>query len=213
MVSADVVLGSALAAALSAVGWRTGRAARWELLDGEIRHDRATGVVLLADESGRLPAGPPAGAPRSPTAAVVALGRRADLRALIGAVERGAVAALDRDQPFADLVHALDVLLRLPASWPNRRDLLVRLRRRAAEAAAFRALTPRELDLLCALMRGLSAAEIAREAHLALPTVRSHIRAILTKTGVSSQVAAVARAHASGAEPAIDLQRRQLHQF
>lgn len=213
MLSADVVLGSALAAAMSAVGWRTGRAARWELLDAEIRHDRATGVVLLADESGRLPAGPPPGVLRSPTAAVVALGRRADLRALIRAVERGAVAALDRDQPFADLVHALDVLLRQPASWPDRRDLLDRLRRRAAEAAAFRALTPRELDLLCALMRGLSAAEIAREAHLALPTVRSHIRAILTKTGVSSQVAAVARAHASGAEPAIALQRRRLHQY
>jgi hypothetical protein len=76
LLSAHVVLGSALAAGLSAVGWHTVRAVRWELLDAEIRHDRTTSVVLLADESGRLPAGPPPGLLRSATAAVVALGRR-----------------------------------------------------------------------------------------------------------------------------------------
>jgi DNA-binding NarL/FixJ family response regulator len=195
------------------VGWHTVRANRWEVLDADVRHDRGAGVVLVVDELGRLPAGPPHGVLRSSTAAVVALGRRSDLRALVGAIERGAVAALDVDRPFTDLVRALDELLRHPSSWPDRRELLARLRRRAAEAATIGALTARELEVLCALMRGLSAAEIAREAHVALPTVRSHIRAILTKTGVSSQVAAVARAHASGAEPAVEAQRRELHQF
>lgn len=211
MVSAHVVLGPAVAAALSAVGWWTVRAPRWERVPDDVRLDRWTGVVLVVDERGRLPPGPPPAALRAAGAAVVALGRRADVRALAGAVERGAVAALDVDLPLTDLVARLDDLLRDPASWPDRGGLLERLRRRADDAAAFASLTPRELELLADLMRGRTAAEIARADHVALTTVRSHVRAVLAKTGVSSQVAAVARAHAAAAEPALDAVRRDLH--
>jgi DNA-binding NarL/FixJ family response regulator len=53
-------------------------------------------------------------------------------------------------------------------------------------------------------MRGESVTEISREAYVSVPTVRSQIRSILVKLGVSSQLAAVVLAYRSGwsgAEP------------
>jgi hypothetical protein len=49
--------------------------------------------------------------------------------------------------------------------------------------------------------RGLAAETIAGRAHLSLATVRSHIRSILVKLDVSSQLAAVALAHRVGWSP------------
>jgi DNA-binding CsgD family transcriptional regulator len=213
VVSEHVVLGPALVPALAATGWRTVQATRWELLADEVRDDHQAGVVLVVDERGRLPPGPPPGTLRAATSPVVAVGRRADLRVLATAVERGAVAALDSDQPITDLVHALGGLMRDPSTWPDRRALIARLRRRAGQASALATLTPRELDVLGALVRGMSAAQIARRDHVALPTVRAHIRAVLLKTGVPSQVAAVARAHEFGVGPTFDAVRRHLHQL
>ena len=59
----------------------------------------------------------------------------------------------------------------------------------------FRLLTRRERDVLLAMMQGCSARDICRLSYLSMPTVRSHIRSILRKLGVSSQLAAVARAY------------------
>lgn len=59
-------------------------------------------------------------------------------------------------------------------------------------------LSPRERAVLDGMMRGLSAAEIADEQFVSIPTVRSQIRAILRKLDVRSQLAAVAVAHRSG---------------
>ncbi len=62
----------------------------------------------------------------------------------------------------------------------------------------FAQLTPREQQVLLALMRGTSALEISKESYVSLPTVRSQIRSILLKLHVSSQLAAVALAYRSG---------------
>lgn len=56
-------------------------------------------------------------------------------------------------------------------------------------------LSPREQVVLGSMMCGLSAAEIAEEHFVAVTTVRSQIRSILTKLNVRSQLAAVALAH------------------
>ncbi len=61
----------------------------------------------------------------------------------------------------------------------------------------FERLTARERDILAALMEGLSADEIASRAFVSMTTVRSHIRSILQKLEVNSQVAAVAAAFRS----------------
>jgi DNA-binding NarL/FixJ family response regulator len=58
----------------------------------------------------------------------------------------------------------------------------------------FEHLTPRECDVLDALTQGMSAEEIAASAFVSVTTVRSHIRSILQKLGVNSQLAAVAAA-------------------
>ncbi|MGC8628333.1 MAG: response regulator transcription factor [Acidimicrobiales bacterium] len=59
-------------------------------------------------------------------------------------------------------------------------------------------LSPRERQVLLALMHGKSAGEISRELYVSVPTVRSQIRSILVKLGVSSQLAAVVLAYRSG---------------
>jgi DNA-binding NarL/FixJ family response regulator len=64
--------------------------------------------------------------------------------------------------------------------------------------AGFEQLTRREREVLAALMRGATAGEISKEAYVSLPTVRSHIRSILSKLGVTSQLAAVVLAYRSG---------------
>ena len=63
---------------------------------------------------------------------------------------------------------------------------------------AFEQLTRRERQVLLALMRGATAREISKESYVSLPTVRSQIRSILLKLGVSSQLAAVVLAYRSG---------------
>jgi DNA-binding NarL/FixJ family response regulator len=59
-------------------------------------------------------------------------------------------------------------------------------------------LTAREREVLAALERGKSAEEIRTELYVSLATVRSHIRSILTKLEVTSQLAAVAVARSYG---------------
>jgi len=62
----------------------------------------------------------------------------------------------------------------------------------------FERLSPRERQVLMALMEGQTASEISREAYVSMPTVRSQIRSILSKLGVTSQLGAVVLAYRSG---------------
>ena len=55
--------------------------------------------------------------------------------------------------------------------------------------------------MLQGLVRGMSAEEIAADTYVSIATVRSHIRAILQKLGVNSQLAAVAAATKAGWRP------------
>ena len=58
--------------------------------------------------------------------------------------------------------------------------------------------TPRERDVLALIVDGRPAAEIARRAAVALPTVRAQVRSILQKLEVNSQMAAAAMARSAG---------------
>jgi DNA-binding NarL/FixJ family response regulator len=83
-----------------------------------------------------------------------------------------------------------------------RHDLRTELTRiRAARAAAFapfQQLTEREQDTLIALSNGMAVHRIATEWVVSETTVRTHVRSVLAKLGVPSQLAAVALALRSG---------------
>lgn len=141
-------------------------------------------------------------------ACVVMLTGITDRVRLAECVEAGAIGIVSKSEPFDRLVDAVKDAVELGTLLsPGQRDeLLAELRRqRRADRerlAAFRHLTPREQDVLGALMDGKSAEQIAREAVVSVATVRSQIRSVLQKLGVHSQLEAVALARRSGWERA-----------
>lgn len=213
-VAADPLVAAALQAGLVGLGWSGARLLAVSDLPAFLRGTRrATGLVLVADARGRLPE-PRSARPMYLPTVVVAVGPLTALPAMAVAVDRGIVThVLDADQPVANLVRALDRMLREAVAAVPRGELSERLRARDREARLFAALTGREQGVLAELLAGRSAAEIAARERVSLATVRSHIRAVLTKLGVSSQLAATALAHRSCREPRIVERMRQVHQF
>lgn len=125
---------------------------------------------------------------------------------LARALEDGALAVLDKRQPFDDLLGAI-VAIRAGDTPPDdagRRRLLLAAAARRAEresaALVLGRLSDREAEVLDELSAGHNAHDIAATAGVALTTVRSQIRSVLMKLGVTSQLQAVALAH--------DLRRR-----
>lgn len=175
---------------------------------GQVGH-----LVLFADPHGELPDPRPVLTGRR-RPFVVAVGTARAFWSMASALDRGiALAVLDADQPFSDLAASLDRLLRTGTGGHRTLAVAGELHRREAEARRFAELTSREQDVLAELIAGRSAAEIAAAQHVSLATVRSHIRAVLAKLGVSSQLAAVALAHRSCREPELLKRIRQVHQF
>ncbi|MEV0643747.1 response regulator transcription factor [Phytomonospora sp. NPDC050363] len=96
------------------------------------------------------------------------------------------------------LVRAGDALL---APTITRR-LVERFARRDAEASAVHrdlsTLTPRELEVLRLLAKGMSNAELAAALHLSEATVKTHVARILGKLGLRDRVQAVVMAYETG---------------
>lgn len=69
---------------------------------------------------------------------------------------------------------------------------------RADTAGRLAALTPREREVLEALARGLSNAEIARELLMGEGTVKTHVARVLAKTGARDRAQAVIFAYQTG---------------
>lgn len=119
-------------------------------------------------------------------------------------LRRGAEAVLDKRMSFERL---LAVVCRLIAGGyamvPEERAALLESVRlvEAAEAALaepFTALTPREADVLAALVAGKSPKQIAHQSGITISTVRGHIQRVLSKLDVSSQREALAMARHAG---------------
>lgn len=131
---------------------------------------------------------------------VVMLTGSSDTKAIAECVEAGATGVLNKSDSFDQLLQSIHTVLRDGAlmSENDRQVHLATLRGlRSAQNRAhapFRSLTPRENEVLGQLLKGKSADEIAKEWTVSTATVRSQIRAVLSKLGVNSQLAATAKA-------------------
>ncbi|TMR11864.1 response regulator transcription factor [Nonomuraea turkmeniaca] len=118
------------------------------------------------------------------------------------ALRLGAVGFLLKDTPpreLAGAVHTVaggqamlspSVTKRLIASYADRTPS-----RAEAARTQLAALTGREEDVIRALARGLSNAEIGRELHLTEATVKAHVSRVLAKLGLANRVQAAILVH------------------
>jgi DNA-binding NarL/FixJ family response regulator len=127
------------------------------------------------------------------------------------AMKAGASGFLLKDLPRGRLANAIRETAagETPMDPAVTRRLVERFVRRpnptAPSAPGLDELSDRELDVLRALARGLTNAEIAAELHLGAPTIKTHVAAILRKLDLRDRVQAVILAYESGlVEPGDD---------
>ena len=162
-------------------------------------------LVLLDLDLGSMGSGRDLIGPLTETGArVVMVTGVADPARLGACLEAGAVGVVSKATEFSVLIDTVHRALEgSPLMRVDERQALLeaaRARRRAEHdrLAPFDTLTPREQAVLVHLLAGESAETIAERSYVSLATVRSHIRAILLKLGVNSQLAAVALARNAG---------------
>ncbi|MEO3828089.1 response regulator transcription factor [Actinomadura sp. B10D3] len=120
------------------------------------------------------------------------------------ALGAGASGFLLKDASAADLVNGVRVVAAgdaLLAPSITRRligDFARRRRHQRPSPKATAGLTPRELDVLRLIARGLSNAEIAAELVLAEQTVKTHVGHVLTKLMLRDRTQAVVYAYENG---------------
>ena len=135
---------------------------------------------------------------------VIAMSGTSDPVRIARALEAGAWAYCPKSGPFDALATKVRAALRgdAPLDGPLRQQLRADLKRidseRSASQRRFERLTDREQATLQALCQGASVVAIARDWTVSEATVRSHVRGVLTKLGVPSQLAAVALAVRTG---------------
>ena len=117
---------------------------------------------------------------------------------IVRAVEAGATGYLLKDTPRLQLVEAVRAAARgetvLAPGVAAR--LVSRLRAPASEA-----LTPREVEVLAQVARGLSNAEIGRVLFIGEATVKTHLLRVFAKLGVDDRTRAVTVAMERGLLP------------
>ncbi|HYW23621.1 MAG TPA: response regulator transcription factor [Terriglobales bacterium] len=144
-----------------------------------------------------------------PTPRVVVLTTYADDQSIFAALQAGALGYLTKDSGADDIaravrtVHAGQALLE-PAV---QRRLIESLRERppapatVPPAPAPDDLTPREVEVLGLIARGLSNGEIARRLFVSEATVKTHVNNIFSKAGVRDRAQAVRYAFDHGLGP------------
>ncbi|HEY6931856.1 MAG TPA: response regulator transcription factor [Marmoricola sp.] len=118
------------------------------------------------------------------------------------ALRLGASGFLLKDSPRAHLLEAIrrvaqGELVLAPAVLARLVDSFVDRGARARDPR-LKLLTPREVEVLGLVARGLSNAEIAAELFLGVTTVKSHVARLLGKLGLRDRVQAVVFAHETG---------------
>lgn len=139
----------------------------------------------------------------TPRTAIVLLSGRIDAELVAAAHDAGVYAIGDKRQPFDEIIRLLERAcagenpgLNLPLAAPG----VPRQRRRPANdaqrLAAF--LTPRERQVLSALVCGDDTKKLARSLDISYTTARCHIQSLLTKMGAHSRLEVATTAVRSG---------------
>jgi DNA-binding NarL/FixJ family response regulator len=117
---------------------------------------------------------------------------------IVRAVEAGATGYLLKDTPLAQLADSVRAAARgeTVLAPPVAARLMARLRAPAQES-----LTPRELEVLAAVSRGATNAEVGRELFIGEATVKTHLLRAFAKLGVDDRTHAVTVAIQRGLLP------------
>jgi DNA-binding NarL/FixJ family response regulator len=120
-----------------------------------------------------------------------------------GALKAGASGFLLKDAPREQLVTAIRTVARgeallAPAVTQRLIERFVTLTPTADASSALSELSPRELEVLRLMSRGLNNAEIADHLILGQATVKTHVASILRKLAVRDRVQAVVFAYEHG---------------
>jgi len=125
---------------------------------------------------------------------IVLLSAHLESDTVYAAVQAGVRAYLSKAWPAERICDALLAVARGDVILPNevQAGLAAAIRNNAAGAQIH--LTPRERDVLAGLVRGQSAPAIGADLHVSTATVKTHLKTLYEKLGVSDRAAAVAEA-------------------
>ncbi|HEY5984853.1 MAG TPA: response regulator transcription factor [Streptosporangiaceae bacterium] len=132
-----------------------------------------------------------------PEAKVVVLSADPDIRHAVDAARAGAAAWVAKDQGAAELETVLRGVAKGEAWYPPRmlgavlRELRTDVRRVRQQDSWLNLLSPRERDVLLAMVDGRSSRQIAEELGISPDTVRTHTRNLFAKLDVHSRLEAV----------------------
>lgn len=154
------------------------------LIDGDLP-DRAA-LTLCAEASGYDQA------PR-----IIMLSGSASASRIVAALRAGAVAWVRKDDSAE---HLLQVFSRVahgeswvpPSELGQVFQLLLKEQDKTRDDDPLAVLTPRERDVLSHVAAGANRKEVARQMHLSVNTVRTHMQSLMSKLGVHSALEAVA---------------------
>lgn len=144
---------------------------------------------------------------RSPNRKVILVTGETDPLILARALRAGADTVVEKSVPLPELVRQVVAAVEGPGAEAEERRARIFHDARLAAAeqdrllAPFATLTEREAAVLALLVDGVKAADIAERCYVSLSTVRAHIRSILTKLEVRSQLQAVVLAAKAGWSP------------
>jgi two-component system, NarL family, nitrate/nitrite response regulator NarL len=129
---------------------------------------------------------------------VVLLSAHLESDTVYEAVAGGVAAYLSKAAPGERICDAIAAVARgevvLPAEVQAGLASEIRLRAEPGRPA----LSPREQEVLALIAEGLTAPAVGRELHLSTATVKSHLKTLYEKLGVSDRAAAVAEAMRRG---------------
>ncbi|MFO7663565.1 MAG: response regulator transcription factor [Chloroflexota bacterium] len=131
---------------------------------------------------------------RFPDVRVIMLTSFGDDELILKALQAGASGYILKQVGNRSLVSALEAVREGNAALDPQvtRQVIDQIRKdeSARQTAAFRDLSPREMEVLAEVAKGLSNNEIAVVLNLSEKTVRNHVSAILTELGLSNRIEA-----------------------